>query len=88
MKNIAKTQLAKLSNRLMEKEYLVEFSENLTEYLANKGFDPVYGARPLKRLIQREAEDLLAGKIIMGEIPPNKKITMDYDEGKGVFLEL
>lgn len=71
---IVKIQLAGLEKRLKEKGYTVEFTPELYKYLAEKGYDPIYGARPLKRVIQREVENLLANEIIAGKIKVEKKV--------------
>jgi ATP-dependent Clp protease ATP-binding subunit ClpB len=84
-KDITKIQLNNLSDRLKDKEYFVEFSENLVNYLAEKGFDRIYGARPLKRLIQKEVENFLATEIILKRISTNKKVLVGYKEGEGCF---
>ena len=77
---IVKIQLEKLKKRLKVRNYNIEFSNDLINYLAEKGFDPIYGARPLKRIIQREIENYLANKIISGELQLNKKITIDIKD--------
>ena len=77
---IVKIQLEKLKKRLKARGYNIEFSNDLINYLAEKGFDPIYGARPLKRIIQREIENYLANKIISGELQLNKKITIDIKD--------
>ena len=76
---IVKIQLDKLKSRLKARGFQIEFTEALTDYLAEKGFDPIYGARPLKRIIQREIENYLANKIIAGELPLDKKIVVDVN---------
>ena len=77
---IVRIQLEKLKKRLKARGYNIDFSDNLINYLAEKGFDPIYGARPLKRIIQREIENYLANKIISGELQLNKKITIDIKD--------
>ena len=74
-------QLSKLQKRLKNKGFDVEFTDNLINSLAEQGFDPIYGARPLKRIIQREIENVLANKIIAGELSINKGIKVDIDGG-------
>ena len=80
MGNIVNIQLNKLKNRLKNKGFNVEFSKELIDSLAEQGFDPIYGARPLKRIIQREIENLLANKIIAGELKTGKKIVVDLKD--------
>ena len=74
---IVKIQLNQLQKRLEEKGYKVEWTKELYNYLAEKGYDPVYGARPLRRIIQRDVENLLANEIIAGKIMPDKKFKVD-----------
>ena len=84
MGNIVNIQLNKLKQRLKNKGFNVEFSKELIDSLAEQGFDPIYGARPLKRIIQREIENLLANKIIAGELKTGKKIVVDLKDGEVV----
>ena len=79
---IVKIQLANLTKRLKDKNYDVEFSDDLYKYLAEKGYDPVYGARPLKRVIQRDVENLLANDIIAGKIMQDKKTILDIKDNQ------
>ena len=55
----------------------MELTPAAREYLADKGFDPAYGARPLKRLIQREVQDALAMKLLSGEVRDGDHLTID-----------
>lgn len=73
---IVKIQLLNLEKRLKEKGYTIEFTDELYKYVADKGYDPIYGARPLKRVIQRDVENLLANEIIGGKIKPEKKVVV------------
>ena len=79
---IVKIQLNQLQKRLEEKGYKVEWSKNLYNYLAEKGYDPIYGARPLRRVIQRDVENILANEIIAGKISQDKKILVDVENDK------
>ena len=79
---IVKIQLNQLQKRLEEKGYKVEWSKNLYNYLAEKGYDPIYGARPLRRVIQRDVENILANEIIAGKISQDKKILVDVENNK------
>lgn len=81
---IVEIQLNRLEKRLKEKGYNVEWTKELKAYLAEKGYDPLYGARPLKRVIQREVENLLANDIISGKIKPEKKIVVDVKDDQVV----
>lgn len=76
---IVELQLADFKKRLDDKRISIEVSPAVVEQLAIDGFDPIYGARPLKRLIQRNVVDLLANKIVAGEIAEGAKLTVDLD---------
>ena len=79
---IVKIQLNQLQKRLEEKGYKVEWSKNIYNYLAEKGYDPIYGARPLRRVIQQDVENILANEIIAGKISQDKKILVDVENDK------
>jgi ATP-dependent Clp protease ATP-binding subunit ClpB len=79
IKNIAKIQLERLYKRLEEHGYTATLTEAALELLGNTGFDPVYGARPLKRAIQQEIENPLAQQILSGKLIPGKPITVDVE---------
>lgn len=74
---IVDIQLRRVSALLAERGYTLEVSESAREYLAEIGYDPDYGARPLKRAIQRELQDPLALKILAGEFRPGELIRVD-----------
>ncbi|MFP1724269.1 ATP-dependent chaperone ClpB [Lonsdalea quercina] len=77
--SIAQIQLQRLYQRLEERGYSVTISEPALEMLGKIGFDPVYGARPLKRAIQQLIENPLAQQILSGKLLPGKPITLDVD---------
>ncbi|RUO63217.1 ATP-dependent Clp protease ATP-binding subunit ClpB [Pseudidiomarina planktonica] len=77
IKNIAGIQLQLLRQRLAEKDYGFELSDGALEHLAAVGFDPVYGARPLKRAIQQELENPLAHQILAGKLVAGHTIVID-----------
>ncbi|UCQ11922.1 ATP-dependent chaperone ClpB [Edwardsiella tarda] len=79
IKAIARIQLQRLYQRLEEKGYSVTMSEAALDQLSQAGFDPVYGARPLKRAIQQEIENPLAQQILSGKLLPGKAITLALD---------
>ncbi|HCE4629390.1 TPA: ATP-dependent chaperone ClpB [Vibrio parahaemolyticus] len=76
IKSIASIQLERLAKRLDEKGYQLEVSDKALDLIAQVGFDPVYGARPLKRAIQQNVENPLAKSILAGEIVPDKKVQL------------
>ncbi len=78
IREIVKKQLEILRVFLDTKDIHLTFSDNAINYIAEVGYDPDYGARPLKRAIQREIQDVLALKILSGEIRSGDKIEVDY----------
>ena len=85
IKLIAGIQLGHLQKRLADAELTLELSDKAMELLGNTGFDPVYGARPLKRAIQQHLENPLAQKILAGEFEPGTTIKADVKDGEFVF---
>jgi ATP-dependent Clp protease ATP-binding subunit ClpB len=85
IKSIAKIQLASLRARLAEKGYKLSLSAAAMDKLADAGFDPVFGARPLKRAIQVQVENPLAQQLLAGELLPESTIRIDADES-GLFV--
>ncbi|HEY8249814.1 MAG TPA: ATP-dependent chaperone ClpB [Burkholderiales bacterium] len=85
IKAIARIQLKILETRLAKMDYGLEISEAAVAELAKVGFDPVYGARPLKRAIQSELENPLAKAILEGRFAPKDTIAADWRGGKMVF---
>ncbi len=83
---IVDIQLRYLQARLSEKHLSLELTEKAREWLANVGYDPVYGARPLRRAIQRYIEDPLAIKLLAGEFMEGDHIVVDYDEKVGELV--
>lgn len=74
IRNIANIQIERLRQRLAAKDYHFKVDEEALDYLAEVGYDPVYGARPLKRVIQRDLENPLAQAILAGEFLPGSVI--------------
>jgi ATP-dependent Clp protease ATP-binding subunit ClpB len=85
IKSIARIQLATLKGRLAKMDYGLEVSDAALAELAKVGFDPVYGARPLKRAIQSEIENPLAKAILEGRFAPKDTIGVDWRGGKMAF---
>jgi ATP-dependent Clp protease ATP-binding subunit ClpB len=71
--------LADLSRRLAEKQLSVKVTDRAKQYIIDRGYDPIYGARPLKRYLQSNVETLIARKIIGGGVSRGDVITVDYD---------
>lgn len=80
IKSIAAIQLQRLRQRLQERDYQLEVSEAALDKLAAAGFDPIYGARPLKRAIQQYLENPLAQALLKGDIVPGSRIIIDVEE--------
>ena len=78
---IVRLMIAELDKRLEDKRIHVEVSEKAMSAIIEQGFDPSFGARPLKRFIQRNIETLIAKKIIAGEIDTDSTVMVDYGEG-------
>ncbi|WP_321408705.1 ATP-dependent chaperone ClpB [Tolumonas auensis] len=85
IQSIAKIQLQSLVKRLEDIGYKVELRDSLLSYLAQSGFDPVYGARPLKRAIQQQVENPLAQDILSGKVLPGKTLILDIRDDKLVI---
>ena len=79
IKSIARIQLKSLMGRLESQGFEVEVSEELLTKLVHAGFDPVYGARPLKRAIQQKVENPLAQALLSGRVVPGKKLLLGAD---------
>jgi ATP-dependent Clp protease ATP-binding subunit ClpB len=77
IKRIVDIQLQRLTARLEDRHIALELTESAKEFLARAGYDPVYGARPLKRVLQREIETVLARKILGGEVRENSRVVVD-----------
>ncbi len=82
MTGIVDIQLQRLEQLLAERKMTLELDDKAKKWLANAGYDPVYGARPLKRVIQRELQNPLAGLILEGRIKPGEKIRVGVKDGK------
>ena len=79
---IAEIQLKRLINRMESRGYVLHFTDATLNFISEIGYDPIYGARPLKRAIQQEIENPLAQQILSGNLLPEKPITVDYVDGK------
>ncbi|GAH25973.1 unnamed protein product [marine sediment metagenome] len=85
IKKIVDIQLSEVNQRLKEKDLKLEYSEKVKNYLAEKGFDPDYGARPLKRVIQREILDSLAKDLLEGKFKEGAKIRINLEDSRLTF---
>jgi len=85
LKEIVDLMLKDVSKRLAEKNIFMEVTPAARDFLAKEGFDPVYGARPLRRAIQRMVEDNLSEELLKGTISPGDSVIADVENGKLVF---
>jgi ATP-dependent Clp protease ATP-binding subunit ClpB len=85
IKKIVDIQSSLISTRLKERKIILKLTDEAKEFLAQTGFDPVYGARPLKRAIQHLVQDPLAMKILDGSIHDGDQITIDAKAGELIF---
>lgn len=84
---IAKIQISFLEKRLQEREMTLSLSENALALISQESFDPLYGARPLKRFIQQHIENPLAQKILSGEFKQGSAIKIDTDNSQLIFTQ-
>lgn len=82
LKDIVVIQLKRLHDRLAERHITLELTDAAKTHLVRVGYDPVYGARPLKRAIQKEVENVLGRMILEGKIRDGQHVVGDYDAGK------
>ena len=86
VRQIVDLMIVRLDKRLAEQQMTIELTEAAKDLLAERGFDPVLGARPLRRAIQRDIEDALSEKILFGEIERGQKVIVDA-EGESILGE-
>ena len=84
---ICRLQLDALRHRLEDNRLGLEVSDAAEEYIAKSGYDPIYGARPLKRFIQSKLETVVAQYIIGKDPAPESVLKVDYSEDKGLYIE-
>jgi len=85
LKEIVEIQLRRLTKRLAAQKITLNLSDAAKELIAKEGYDPVYGARPLKRAIQKEILDPLSLQILEGKIREGQTIKVDAKDGKLIF---
>ena len=79
---ILRMQMAELQGRLSENGVSISFSPEFEEYMSTRGYEPAYGARPIKRLIQKELVNLLAKNILDGHVRRDSEILVDVSDGE------
>lgn len=82
IREIVDLMITKLQERTQEQDMTLKLTDAAREELATRGFDPVLGARPLRRTIQRDIEDALSERILFGDIEPGQEIVVDVREGE------
>ncbi len=87
MRKIVDLQLEDLQKRVEDQDIELQFSDEAREWLADAGYDPQYGARPVKRIIQKKVLDKLSKQILAGKIDKEKPVVLDAFEGEVVFRE-
>ncbi len=83
---IVDIQLERLRRRLAEKRIELELTDEAKRFIAEAGYDPVYGARPIKRTIQKSVETEIARKLLSGDIREGTKLTVDVRDGALTFI--
>ena len=81
LRTIVDLQVRGLAARLAERKLTLELSEAAYDLLASEGYDPAFGARPLRRLLQRELENPLAVKLLAGELHDGETVRVDVKDG-------
>ena len=87
LRSIVNIQLGYLRKRLAERDLDLALDTAAADLLGEAGFDPVYGARPLKRAIQQQVENPLAQRILRGEFRPGDRIAVTVHQGQLVFAK-
>ncbi len=85
LRNIVDIQIARLQQHLADREITLSLTDSAKDLLADEGYDPQFGARSLKRVIQQRIENTLAAKLLAGEFTPGSKITVDAEGKSFVF---
>jgi ATP-dependent Clp protease ATP-binding subunit ClpB len=85
IKQIVNLQLVQIRQRLADRHIELELTDAAREHVAREGYDPVYGARPLKRYLQRQVETALSRKLLGGEVQDNSRVAVDFKKGALLF---
>jgi ATP-dependent Clp protease ATP-binding subunit ClpC len=86
MERIVDLQMKQIRERLAEHGLEVELTDTARKWLAEEGYDPAFGARPLRRALQKHVESALSVKILQGEFEDGDTVVVDFDEGEGVVF--
>jgi ATP-dependent Clp protease ATP-binding subunit ClpB len=85
IKKIVNLQLVQIRQRLADRHIELEMTDAAREHVAREGYDPVYGARPLKRYLQRQVETALSRKLLAGDVTDNSRVVVDFKKGALAF---
>jgi ATP-dependent Clp protease ATP-binding subunit ClpB len=88
IRKIVQLQIRRLQEQLRHKNLELEVTETVMDAVAEQGFDPTYGARPLKRVIQQRIQNPLAVEVLKQEFPEGSRICVDYVDGEFAFERL
>ena len=86
IKRILKLELKKFEDRIAKLDLYIELSKEAEDFFADKGYDPAYGARPMRRLLQNKIEDVLSVKIISGEFSKGKTALVDFSASENDII--
>jgi ATP-dependent Clp protease ATP-binding subunit ClpC len=87
IRRITNLMLQQVADRLKEQEIILTWDSKVTEKLAKDGYDPKFGARPLRRLIQRTVEDTLSEELLTGQVRLGQEIVLTVKDGKVMITE-
>ena len=85
IRDILRMLIADLQEKLAENGVAIEFTKEFEDYMSTKGYEPAYGARPIKRLMQKELVNMLAKAILEGKVSRDSTIHIDIHEGQLVL---
>ena len=85
MKSIISLILEEINDKLKEQYIKIEFTDKALDYIVNEAYDPAYGARPLKRFVQKDIETNLSKMIFSNEVPENSTVVLDSDGEKLIY---
>ena len=87
VRDILRMQMADLQEKLSDNGVTISFTQEFEDYMSTKGYEPAYGARPIKRLMQKELVNLLAKNILDGHVRRESEIVVDIREGQIYIAE-
>ena len=85
VKNIISLILDEINDKLKEQYIKIEFTDKALDYIVNEAYDPAYGARPLKRFVQKDIETNLSKMILSNEVPENSTVVLDSDGDRLIY---